>query len=622
MDSCPSHDDVGGFSFDFEAIRRPRCSAQAPKKAAVYKAPLVREAIARCLSSNPLFKRCRPEEKEELLGQFEKVQFTKGSTIIKQGDEGATFYVVEDGVCDAFIKGTSKAVASPGPGSGFGELALMYNTPRAATIVARTPVILWKIERSEYRLVLASHAKQRSDEYKALLAEVELINSEGTKKRPLKHCITDQQMTKLADAMDEDVVPAGQNVIVQGDEGHTFFVIADGDVDVYVDNSKVNTLGRGRYFGEVALIRDDKRNATITAGRTGAKVLAVDREDFVALLGDIDALISSGSSEEVEVDLTKRDAAQIGLKDLTVIRTLGHGAFGTVALACHEASGRHYALKSQAKHAICENNLQEHVLMEREILMMLDHPFILKLVCAFQDDYDVYFLLELLIGGELFSHLRRAGRFDEPSAKFYAAGVVLAFEHMHAKKVAYRDLKPENLVLDNRGYVKLVDLGLAKVVPGKTWTLCGTPDYLAPEVILNEGHDKAVDYWALGVLIYELVAGVPPFYADDPMDVYEKILSANMAFPSHFGRYLNDVVRKLLKLCQSKRLGNGRQGVGAIKKHRWFSGFGWDDLLEGKLKPPVDVKVQNDGDAHNFDTYDEQKSERVARRSWRPALDD
>ena len=104
--------------------------------------------------------------------------------------------------------------------------------------------------------------------------------------------------------------------------------------------------------------------------------------------------------------------------------------------------------------------------------------------------------------------------------------------------------------------------------------------------------------------------------------LFEKILSANMAFPSHFGRYLNDVVRKLLKLCQSKRLGNGRQGVGAIKKHRWFSGFGWDDLLDGKLKPPVDVKVQNDGDAHNFDVYDEQKSERVARRSWRPALDD
>ena len=164
---------------------------------------------------------------------------------------------------------------------------------------------------------------------------------------------------------------------------------------------------------------------------------------------------------------------EVDPRDLEPEGPLGHGAFGPVALACHEASGRHYALKSQAKHAICENNLQEHVLMEREILMMLDHPFILKLVCAFQDDYDVYFLLELLIGGELFSHLRRAGRFDEPSAKFYAAGVVLAFEHMHAKKVAYRDLKPENLVLDNRGYVKLVDLGLAKVVPGKTWTLCG-----------------------------------------------------------------------------------------------------------------------------------------------------
>ena len=505
---------------------------------------------------------------------------------------------------------------------GFGELALMYNTPRAATVAANGEVRCWKIERQEYRLVLAIAAQKRSIEYKALLAEVELKNLDKTKSKALKLCITDAQMTKLADAMDEDFVAAGNNIIVQGDEGHTFFVVAGGTVDVIVDGKKVAALERGKYFGEVALIKDDKRNATITAGDGGAKVLAVDREDFIALLGNIDELIEHGTCEEEAADTSKRAAEKIGLADLNVLRTLGHGAFGKVQLACHEATGKHYALKSQAKNAIVENNLQEHVLMEREILMMLDHPFILKLTCAFQDDYDIFFLLELLIGGELFSHLRRAGRFAEPTMKFFAAGVIMACDHMHQKKIAYRDLKPENLVLDSKGYVKLVDLGLAKVVPGKTWTLCGTPDYLAPEVILNEGHDKAVDYWALGVLMYELVAGVPPFYADDPMEVYEKILSGSMSFPSHFGKYLNDIVRKLLKLCQSKRLGNGKGGPGAIKKHRFFSGFGWEDLVNRNIKAPIEIKVADDADASNFDNYEEDKEEAPPEMDWTPKLDD
>ncbi|KAH8059259.1 3'(2'),5'-bisphosphate nucleotidase [Aureococcus anophagefferens] len=176
--------------------------------------------------------RCRGEETDELVGQFEQVSYGASKQIITQGETGDTFYVIESGICDAFIKGTSKAVASPARGMGFGELALMYNTPRAASITARTDVVLWKIERQEYRLVLASHAQKRSKEYKELLSEVVLQNEGKTKKKLLKDCITDSQMTKLADAMDEDNVAAGHNIICEGDEGHTFFIIADGEVVV------------------------------------------------------------------------------------------------------------------------------------------------------------------------------------------------------------------------------------------------------------------------------------------------------------------------------------------------------------------------------------------------------
>jgi len=198
----------------------------------------------------------------------------------------------------------------------------------------------------------------------------------------------------------------------------------------------------------------------------------------------------------------------VKLEDFEVKNTLGCGAFGRVKLCRLPRTDQFYALKCQAKRSIVESGLQEHVLNEMRVMRKINHPYIAKLFCALQDKQYIYFVLELLQGGELFTHLRNRGKLTEQTARFYAATVVYAFSTLHAKKIAYRDLKPENLVMDSKGYVKLVDFGLAKqLLSGKTWTLCGTPDYLAPEIILNEGHDLAVDYWALGVLIFEMVVG-------------------------------------------------------------------------------------------------------------------
>ncbi|KAJ8612110.1 hypothetical protein CTAYLR_002461 [Chrysophaeum taylorii] len=580
------------------------------EKKYVPKSENVKNLLRAAMADNCLFRRCRETEKEELLDTFMEVKFSAGTTIMRQGDKGETFYVVESGTCEVLLDAHKAPVATPTKGNTFGELALMYNTPRAATVAAKTDVTCWKIDRREFRLILAHNARLRSESYKTLLKEVKLRGK--TNERLLADCLTEEQLTKLADCMDEEDVPAGHNIIVEGEEGNTFYVIAEGDVEISTaKDGVVGTFTKGAYFGDRALVADEKRAATCKAIKNGVKVLAVDREDFIALLGSIDELVESGSNVTEHVELTKRAAAEITLADLTVIRTLGHGAFGRVKLVKHGTFP--YALKSQAKSAIVENHLQDHVLMERDILMQLDHPFILKLICAFQDDRYIYFLLELLIGGELFTHLRKLQRFPEPTMKVYAGAVTLAFDHMHAKNIAYRDLKPENLVLDKDGYLKVVDLGLAKVVNSKTWTLCGTPDYLAPEIILNEGHDKAVDYWALGVLMYELVAGRPPFYADDPMEVYEKILSGNMSFPSHFGRHLADIVRKFLKICQSKRLGNGKGGVGAVKKHRFFAGFAWNNLLARTMPPPIPIDIKDCADASNFDTYEEETDNRSVR---------
>ena len=193
------------------------------------------------------------------------------------------------------------------------------------------------------------------------------------------------------------------------------------------------------------------------------------------------------------------------------------------AAAQHNADKGHYALKILKKSEVIYLKQVDHVKTEKKILEELNHPFIVNLFGAFQDDKNLYLLLEYVIGGEFFSHLRKAGRFPNDTAKFYAAQITLVFEHLHSMMILYRDLKPENLLLDSDGNCKVTDFGFAKKVEYRTWTLCGTPEYLAPEIILSKGHGKAVDWWASGILMYEMLAGYPPFYDEDPLGIYQKV---------------------------------------------------------------------------------------------------
>ena len=597
-----------------------------------------------------LFRTCSEEALQDLIDAFDTKKFNTDSVVIKQGDEGDLFYVVEEGKLDVLVTSanmdenddasSSREVQVGVPyvsGSSFGELALMYGSPRAATIRAKSDCVLWCLDRRDFKGITGSHKQRREEIILDTIRKVKIGDA------VLGDVLRSSDIDAMALATQSDSFAKDDVIIRQGERGDAFYIIESGTVDVFVaeqGNEPVARLTSGQFFGEKALISEDVRQATCIAS-TDAKCLTLMREDFVRMLGNLQDLLNYGekrpsssaaplrSSDDKDRMDTDSSSKKFELSDLEIKRTLGVGAFGRVKLvkvksdkvAKGDNPTQTFALKCLSKRAIVDSGLQDHVINEKVIMSELSHPFILTFHCAMQDEHNVYFLLEVLLGGELFRTLRQEGQFSENWSRFYAASVMLAFCQIHSRKIAYRDLKPENLVMDSQGFLKIVDFGLAKKLGGgKTWTLCGTPDYLAPEVILNEGHDWAVDYWALGVLIYEMTAGTPPFYAEDPMEVYEKILSGHVTIPSHFSRGLGEIVKKLLKVYQSKRLGRTKGGASSVMKQKWFSGFDWGSLLNRELDPPFVPEVKDPLDSSNFDCYEEEEDIDFPRKaaSWNP----
>ncbi|KAG9243513.1 kinase-like domain-containing protein [Calycina marina] len=309
-----------------------------------------------------------------------------------------------------------------------------------------------------------------------------------------------------------------------------------------------------------------------------------------------------------EQPVIRQTKGKYSLVDFELRRTLGTGSFGRVHLVQSKHNQRFYAVKVLKKAQVVKMKQVEHTNDERRMLQEVKHPFLITLWGTFQDSKNLYMVMDFVEGGELFSLLRKSQRFPNPVAKFYAAEVTLALEYLHSKEIIYRDLKPENLLLDRHGHLKITDFGFAKKVPDITWTLCGTPDYLAPEVVSSKGYNKSVDWWSLGILIFEMLCGYTPFWdGGSPMKIYENILKGKVKYPPYIHPDAQDLLQRLITADLTKRLGNLVGGPEDVKQHLWFAEVTWERLakkdIDAPYVPPVKAGV---GDASQFDNYPEE----------------
>jgi len=670
------------------------------------------------LVDNFIFASLSSKERRLLINAMAMETVPAGTVIIKQGDIGDFFYVVDEGHVSFAVDGNH--VGACGRGGSFGELALLYNCPRAATCLANTTCRLWKVDQRTFRHMLANNTQTQQKDINDVLRKVAFLSK-----------LDESNLLRIADALTSVTFPEGERIINKGDVGEVFYIIREGKVKVhdigfgdsqYVDQE----LGPGDWFGERALLTGDVRSANISA-ITNCTTLCLSRDTFEKILGPLQDLIdhamkkrtlegvpifansqlqpfetarltdllqersfpagtvlaeegrpfdqnlyivrrgrivvasSSGqiktlmdadyfgenwlkiepgspsmqtitvqadtecgvlSRADIEsvIGDTKRLGQPMNLiqhslnqsirhKDLVKFRILGVGTFGKVWLVSHKRSGVPYALKQLSKREIIGHHQVEGVIREKNIMASIKHPFVVNLVSTFQDDRHLYMVIELVQGGELFSVIHTETRDGIPNgnSRFYAACILESLSHLHYRNICYRDLKPENILIDASGYCVLVDLGFAKVVSDKTYTLCGTPEYLAPEIILSKGHDKGVDYWAYGVLIYEMLVGRSPFYSygTDQVSLFKRIVQVKYSFPpgGMVHELAQDLIQRLIVRRQANRFGCLARGDMDVRDHYWFNVIDVDKLLSKQIPAPWVPRIRDPLDASHFDSY-------------------
>eukprot|EP00002_Diphylleia_rotans_P035644 TRINITY_DN7799_c0_g1_i2.p1 TRINITY_DN7799_c0_g1~~TRINITY_DN7799_c0_g1_i2.p1 ORF type:complete len:497 (+),score=96.49 TRINITY_DN7799_c0_g1_i2:110-1600(+) len=294
----------------------------------------------------------------------------------------------------------------------------------------------------------------------------------------------------------------------------------------------------------------------------------------------------------------------IGLESFDKLSVIGKGGFGKVMVVQKKDSKRIYAMKVLKKEELIEQQEVEHVMSEQQVMKRIRHSFIVGLKYSFQTPEKLFMVMDYINGGELFYHLRKECVFSEERARFYAAEIILALEYLHGLDLIYRDLKPENILIDMHGHICITDFGLVKGDMGHgkyTYTFCGTAEYLAPEILENCGYTKSVDWWSVGILLYEMLVGQTPFLCANHQEMYRRIVTGRLKMPESLAPYAQSLIIGLLEKEPSDRLGGGISDAEEIKSHPFFATIDWCRLVQRRVNPPFRPRVRSPKDISNFD---------------------
>ena len=302
------------------------------------------------------------------------------------------------------------------------------------------------------------------------------------------------------------------------------------------------------------------------------------------------------------------------LKNYKILEPIAQGRFATIYLAYNLDNKRHYVVKTFNKDRMIKDKLVKRISWELRIISNIKGDMFPRFHGTSQTTSEFMIFMEYVPGGDFYFWETKMENISIASGQFYIGQIILMLDKLHQKKVIYRDLKPENLVLGADGYIRLVDFGYSVVVKTRktrTYTLCGTPEFLSPEVLLKKGHTIAVDFWALGIFIFELFSKEGPFFDENPLKLYHKTIKTQYRFPEKFPERAKSIVRGLLVRKPNKRLGMLQNGIDDLKNNIFFKNFNWKDLIAKKLSPPILPNVKNDKDTTNFKIHEMRKELKV-----------
>lgn len=541
-----------------------------------------------------------------IAGEAHRVEYNEGENVFCRGDAGEHFYIVNEGtfaVIDASIVdhevSTNQAIKKIRSGGSFGELCVIYNAPRAATVQCSKKGSIWAISRITLKNSVRAKLQGKLVSYAQILSNISVFASCPSDCIPL-----------LCNALEEMYFIQDEEIVQQGNLCDGFFIMYEGSCNEIVDGKEVNRIQHGDHFGEVLNVASlSDKTYKVTSDR--CTVLFMDRVVFRLLLRRVDGeesfawiaentntALASRLRSHMEADPQSKENVQgdvLNFGQLEKVGNLGRGAFGLVTLERDKVNDRLIALKAMSKGQIVRERLKAMVLNEKECLQLLNSPFICRLYGVYHDQNSIYFALEPCFGGDLFDVYRSNEDFfgSEPHAQFYAACVASGLDHMHSRHVIYRDLKLENCLFDLNGYIKLADLGIGKVCVGKTYTVCGTADYFAPETLRQTGHNRAVDWWALGVMVFIMMSGRSPFDAPDAMKIYRKIMKgmSKVTFPDEMSENCASIIKALCQQNPEERLTMGTLGIKNFQDNPWYRGFEWKLLPIFSLTPPYMVQL-------------------------------